>query len=69
TVNAVGTGWFKEDKKEAFDQNDTMARYIPAKHYGLPDDIAPVIVYLASDATHFTTGQFMYVDGALMAHA
>jgi len=69
TVNAIGTGWFKEDKKEAFNEADPLARYIPAKHYGLPDDIAPVVVYLASDATSFTTGQFMYVDGALMAHA
>jgi gluconate 5-dehydrogenase len=69
TVNAIGTGWFKEDKKEAFNEADPLARYIPAKHFGLPDDIAPVVVYLASDATSFTTGQFMYVDGALMAHA
>ncbi len=69
TVNAVGTGWFKEDKKEAFNEADPLSRYIPAKHFGLPDDIAPVVVYLASGATNFTTGQFMYVDGALMAHA
>jgi len=27
------------------------------------------VVYIASDATEFTTGQFMYVDGGLMAHA
>ena len=69
TVNAIGTGWFKEDKKESFSESDPLTRYIPAKHYGLPNDIAPVVVYLASDATDFTTGQFMYVDGALMAHA
>ncbi len=69
TVNAVGTGWFKDDKQAAFDSNDPLTRYIPAKHYGLPDDIGTVLVYLASNATGFTTGQFMYVDGGLMAHA
>jgi len=69
TVNAIGTGWFKTDKKEAFSETDPLAKYIPAKHYGLPEDIGAVVVYLASDATDFTTGQFMYVDGALMAHA
>ncbi len=69
TVNAIGTGWFTEDRKAASDETDPLVRYIPAKHYGLPDDIGSLVVYLASDATSFTTGQFMYVDGALMAHA
>jgi len=69
TVNAVGTTWFTEDKEAAQDANDPLARYIPAKHYGLPEDVPSVVLYLASDATHFTTGQFMWVDGGLMCHA
>lgn len=69
TVNAVGTTWFTEDKEAAQDGSDPLARYIPAKHYGSPEDIPSVVMYLAADATRFTTGQFMWVDGGLMCHA
>ena len=39
------------------------------KRYGHPSEIGSLVVYLASDATDFVSGQFMYVDGAVMAHA
>jgi len=66
TVNAVGTGWFEEAGKPA---DELISKYIPAKRYGKPEEIGGLIVYLAADATEFTTGQFMYVDGGLMSHA
>ncbi len=43
-------------------------RYLPLKRYGHPREIGSLVVYLASDATNFITGQFLYVDGAVMAH-
>jgi NAD(P)-dependent dehydrogenase (short-subunit alcohol dehydrogenase family) len=69
TVNAVGAGWFTEDAEAAANAEDPLVRYIPAKHYGSPDDISSTVVYLASDVTGFTTGQFMTVDGGLTSHA
>ena len=66
TVNAIGTGWFSEPGKPV---DGTLARYIPGKRYGKPEEIGSLVVYLASDVTGFTTGQVMYVDGGLMAHA
>jgi NAD(P)-dependent dehydrogenase (short-subunit alcohol dehydrogenase family) len=66
TVNALGTGWFTEPGKPV---DETLARYIPEKRYGKPEEIGSLVVYLASDVTEFTTGQFMFVDGGLMAHA
>lgn len=66
TVNAIGTGWFSESG-DAIDEK--LARYIPAKRYGKPEEVGSLAVYLASDTTEFTTGQIMYVDGGLMAHA
>lgn len=69
TVNAIGTGWFAEkDRIGALDE-DRLLRYLPLKRYGHPREIGSLVVYLASDATDFVTGQFMYVDGGLMAHA
>jgi len=66
TVNAIGTGWFTESGQPT---DETLARYIPVKRYGQPEEIGSLVVYLASEVTGFTTGQFMYVDGGLMAHA
>jgi NAD(P)-dependent dehydrogenase (short-subunit alcohol dehydrogenase family) len=66
TVNAIGTGWFFEPGKPV---DGALARYIPEKRYGEPEEIGSLVVYLASDVTGFTTGQVMYVDGGLMAHA
>jgi glucose 1-dehydrogenase len=43
-------------------------RYIPLRRRGHPRDIGPLLVYLASDACDYTTGQPVYVDGGLMAH-
>lgn len=66
TVNAIGTGWFVEPGRPV---DETLARYIPEKRFGKPEEIGSLAVYLASDVTEFTTGQVMYVDGGLMAHA
>jgi len=68
TVNAIGAGWFSEIEKTGAAQEDFLLRYLPLKRYGHPSEIGSLVVYLASDATDFVTGQFMYVDGALMAH-
>jgi len=66
TVNAIGTGWFSESGEPT---DEKLARYIPAKRFGKPDEMGSLVVYLASDTTEFITGQIMYVDGGLMAHA
>lgn len=66
TVNAIGTGWF-DQPGQTVDQ--TLVRYIPAKRYGQAEEVGSLAVYLASEVTGFTTGQFMFVDGGLMAHA
>ncbi len=66
TVNAIGTGWFEETGKTP---DELLSKYIPVKRYGKPEEIGSLIVYLASDATEFTTGQLMYADGGLMSHA
>ena len=66
-VNAIGTGWFTETGEAP--AAESLARYIPAKRYGTPGEIGSLVVYLASDVTEFTTGQFMFVDGGVMAHA
>ena len=68
-VNAIGTGWFSTEElplEEA--QKELLVRYIPLRRKGYPRDIGPLLVFLASDACDYTTGQPIYVDGGLMAH-
>ena len=68
TVNAIGAGWFSEQEKTGAAQEDFLLRYLPMKRYGRPGEIGSLVVYLASNTTDWVTGQFIYVDGGLMAH-
>jgi NAD(P)-dependent dehydrogenase (short-subunit alcohol dehydrogenase family) len=46
--------------------DDLLARYmpeIPLGRVGRPEEIAPAVVYLASDASSYTTGSLMWVNG------
>ena len=36
---------------------------IAMKHRGVPDDLVGLVVYLASDASHYVTGQVIAHDG------
>jgi 2-hydroxycyclohexanecarboxyl-CoA dehydrogenase len=42
-----------------------MERYVPLRRLGTPDDIAPMVVFLASDAAAYITGQVISVSGGL----
>jgi NAD(P)-dependent dehydrogenase (short-subunit alcohol dehydrogenase family) len=68
TINAIGTGWMSETEKTGAPQEELLLKYIPVKRYGRPEEVGSLLVYLASDATDFFTGQFLYVDGAAMSH-
>jgi 3-oxoacyl-[acyl-carrier protein] reductase len=42
---------------------DQMAAKIPLGRMGLPEDIAPVAVFLASDAARWITGEMILASG------
>jgi NAD(P)-dependent dehydrogenase (short-subunit alcohol dehydrogenase family) len=68
-VNAIALGWMAEGAEaQEGDWRNLLTRYIPVMRLGQPDDLAAVLVYLASDASSFVTGSTFYVTGGLMAH-
>jgi 2-hydroxycyclohexanecarboxyl-CoA dehydrogenase len=42
-----------------------LEQYVPLNRLGKPEDIAPMVVFLASDAASFITGQVISVSGGL----
>ena len=46
---------------------EKLARRIPLKKVGEPDDIANAVVYLASDESKFMTGAELKLDGGISA--
>jgi NAD(P)-dependent dehydrogenase (short-subunit alcohol dehydrogenase family) len=66
-VNCVAPGTIEVErtKREAPDYADTWARLTPLRRIGQPSDVADAVVFLASDAARFITGQTLYVDGGL----
>ena len=44
---------------------ESLTRVIPWGRLGLPDDVAPAVVFLASDEAGFITGQTLSVSGGL----
>jgi gluconate 5-dehydrogenase len=40
---------------------------VPAGRWALPDDVAPVVLFLVSPAGGFVNGQVIAIDGGLLA--
>jgi 3-oxoacyl-[acyl-carrier protein] reductase len=67
TVNAVAPGFIETDMSEAVRNKagDLIKKAIPMRRLGQPDDIARVVVFLASPDAAYVTGQILTVDGGL----
>jgi len=66
-VNCVAPGAIEIErtKHEAPDYAGTWAPITPMRRVGNVADVAHVVVFLASEAAEFVTGQTVYVDGGL----
>ena len=68
-INALGTGWIDtENQPLEIQQEELLVRYTPLRRKGRPEDIGPLLVYLCSESSDYSTGQPIYVDGGLNAH-
>jgi 2-deoxy-D-gluconate 3-dehydrogenase len=70
-VNAIAPGWFVTSMNEhAFADPEIRARLlrdVPARRTGRPEELGALVVYLASSASDYVTGEVVFVDGGLTA--
>ena len=66
TVNAVAPGIIAGSMSEAFDA-DAVARMVPMKRAGTPDEVAELIAFLASPLAGYITGQVISINGGIPA--
>jgi gluconate 5-dehydrogenase len=73
TVNCLAPGWFKTQQNAKLYENEEWVEYlcdrIPLKRPGQPQDLDGAIVFLASDASNYITGQTLLVDGGISTGA
>ncbi|VUD56574.1 3-oxoacyl-[acyl-carrier-protein] reductase FabG [Thalassocella blandensis] len=67
TVNAVAPGFIDTDMTEVLtdEQKNTMLSAIPLGRLGLPEEIAKVVKFLASDDSSYITGETLHVNGGM----
>ena len=67
TVNTVSPGYIATDMVKAIRQDvlDKIIAGIPVKRLGLPEDIASMVSWVASDESGFATGADFSVNGGL----
>ena len=70
-VNAIAPGYMATDNTEQLradaKRNDEILARIPAGRWGLPEDLAGAVVFLASDAANYVQGHTLAVDGGWLA--
>ena len=73
TVNCLAPGWFKTDQNKVMYEDPEWVAYlvdrIPMRRPGKPTDLEGPVVFLASDASEYVTGQTLLVDGGISTGA
>jgi gluconate 5-dehydrogenase len=70
-VNAIAPGYINTDLNKSLVSDASFDSWVktrcPLGRWGTPEDIAWPVVFLASAASDFITGQVVYVDGGWLA--
>ena len=68
-VNAVAPGFIETDmvKNLKEDYKNQMLKDIPMGRFGMPEDVAKVVIFLLSDSASYITGQAIIIDGGMAA--
>jgi NAD(P)-dependent dehydrogenase (short-subunit alcohol dehydrogenase family) len=73
TVNCLAPGWFRTEQNKVLYESKEWVDYlvdrIPLKRPGQPHDLDGAVVFLASEASRYVTGQTLLVDGGISTGA
>ncbi len=73
TVNVLAPGWFKTAQNAVLYENKEWINYIteriPLNRPGQPHDLDGTVIFLASDASEYITGQMIMIDGGFTTGA
>lgn len=70
-VNNLGPGYFQTEMTQLSysdpERREARARRTLLGRWGEPEDLAGAVIFLASDASRYMTGQDLYIDGGWLA--
>jgi len=73
TVNCLAPGWFKTDQNSVMYEDASwvaeLTQRIPLRRPGRSGDLDGALLFLASDASAYVTGQTLLVDGGISVNA
>jgi NAD(P)-dependent dehydrogenase (short-subunit alcohol dehydrogenase family) len=73
TVNCLAPGWFRTEQNKVLYEDkewvDYLTERIPVKRPGQPHDLDGAVVFLASEAARYVTGQTLLIDGGISTGA
>jgi 3-oxoacyl-[acyl-carrier protein] reductase len=66
-VNAVAPGFIETDMTASLagQYRERLIGSIPAGRFGQPEEVARAVIFLASDLSHYITGQVLEIEGGL----
>jgi len=64
TVNAVAPGFIRTDMTKDLNENE-LKSMIPLNRFGLPEEVAEVVCFLASEKSSYITGEVISINGGL----
>ena len=71
TANVIAPGYFASDINSSLTSKPGYAEAVsgvtPMERWGDPSELVGTLIYLASEASSFTTGQVIHVDGGIQA--
>ncbi len=68
TVNAVAPGFIQTEMTESLPEKvkAEMMAQIPLGRFGTPEEVAQAVVFLASEAATYITGQVIHINGGML---